>query len=350
MDSSIPVRKVLRTIKTPKALLENTPLSISTPKIPPAHSRPLTAISQVKKFFPLSFKDGSNKHLTVTPLQTQRALSSTPKITDIKPLIKNKIENYAIGKQLGQGAYATVCLATHKKTKEVVAIKIYDKFKLTDTRKKSGVKREIHIMKLLDHPNTIKLYEVLDTNKTVNLVMECISGISLHSYIKKQASKRLHEEEAKTIFKQIVQAVSYCHSKNIVHRDLKLENIMLDREKNVKLIDFGFSTINGIGQMSKVFCGTPSYMAPEIVKNVDYIGQLADIWALGILLFAILTGTFPFKGSSDRDLFKKIEMCKFVVPEFVDACAGNIIKRILHKAPIERPSCDEILQEAWLQG
>lgn len=330
MDSNLPVSKLPRFVRTSKPMAENIPPLNITEVKPSFIARPLTASSNVN-------------------MMTPRPISSVSMSNDIKPLPKNKIENYAIGKQLGQGAYATVRLATQKRTKDIVAIKIYEKCKLTDTRKKTGLKREIHILKLLDHPHTLKLYDVLDTSKTINLITECIGGPSLHSYIKKQSDRKLKDQEAKSIFKQIVQAVAYCHSLNIVHRDLKLENIMLDKDKNVKLIDFGFSTISGKGQMCKIFCGTPSYMAPEIVKNVDYVGQYADVWALGVLLFAVLTGNFPFKGTSDRELFRKIESCKFVIPDTVDLNAQNVIKRILHKAPMERPSCEDLLKETWFQ-
>ena len=279
-----------------------------------------------------------------------RKLSITPTIPEKKPVTpKAKIENYAIGKHLGQGAYAVVKLGTQKKTKELVAIKTYEKYKLTDTRKKSGLKREIQILKMLDHPNTIKLYEVIDSVKNINLIMEFIGGLSLHTYMKKQALKRFEDSEAKSIFKQIVEAVNYCHSLNIVHRDIKLENVLIDKNKNIKVIDFGFSTISHKSQMCKLFCGTPSYMAPEIVKNLDYIGQFADIWALGILLFAMLCGTMPFKGKNDRELFKNIGFGKIVFPEHVDSSAQLLIKKILKNNPLERIACEDILNEQWLQ-
>ena len=126
--------------------------------------------------------------------------------------------------------------------------------------------------------------------------MEYAGNISLHSYLKGKVGKRIDEHCAKKIFYQIVEAIQYCHAQNIVHRDIKLENIILDDKLNVKIIDFGFSIIIPKNKKLNVFCGTPSYMAPEILSKEFYSGFLADVWALGIVLFIMLCGNFPFKG------------------------------------------------------
>lgn len=126
--------------------------------------------------------------------------------------------------------------------------------------------------------------------------MEYIGKQSLHGFLKNKASKRLEENETKKIYSQICQGISYCHAKNIVHRDLKLENILIDENKLVKIIDFGFSIAIAPDKTLNIFCGTPSYMAPEIVSKKNYKGHATDIWALGILLFTLLCGHFPFRG------------------------------------------------------
>jgi len=207
-------------------------------------------------------------------------------------------EEYIVGKEIGQGAYATVRIAIHKATKTRVAIKIYEKFKIMDPQRKKSVKREIKLLKMMSHPYIIKLHETFETNHHINIIMEYVGGPSLYTYLKSQPNKKLNEPEAKRIFRQITEALHYCHKKCITHRDIKLENLLMDEEKNIKLIDFGFSTCMSNDQKSKMFCGTPSYMSPEIVLKKEYCGPPADIWALGVLLFALLFGYFPYKGKS----------------------------------------------------
>lgn len=152
-------------------------------------------------------------------------------------------------------------------------------------------------MEKLDHQHIAKLYEAFDTHKQVFLIIEHVNGGSLHSYLKSKSDRQMPEPEAKFLFKQVVRAVNYCHARCITHRDIKLENILLNEKKNeVKVIDFGFSTCIPNTQKVKLFCGTPSYMAPEIVSKKEYLGPPADAWALGVLYFALLNGRFPFKG------------------------------------------------------
>jgi MAP/microtubule affinity-regulating kinase len=124
--------------------------------------------------------------------------------------------------------------------------------------------------------------------------MEYVRGGSLHFYLKQHLNRRLPEEEAKRIFKQVVEGIRYLHNRCITHRDIKLENLLLDDDNNIRIIDFGFSTCIPIERKVKMFCGTPSYMAPEIVNKTEYCGPPADIWALGVLLFTLLCGTFPY--------------------------------------------------------
>jgi MAP/microtubule affinity-regulating kinase len=144
-------------------------------------------------------------------------------------------------------------------------MKIYKKYKLLDPNRRKSVKREIKLMEKMKHPNIIRLYEVIDTSKYVILVMEYVGGGSLHGYLKSMPNRRLEEPEAKRVFRQLLEGIKYCHSRCITHRDIKLENILLDEKNNIKIIDFGFSTCIPNDKKIKIFCGTPSYMAPEIV-------------------------------------------------------------------------------------
>jgi MAP/microtubule affinity-regulating kinase len=145
-------------------------------------------------------------------------------------------------------------------------------------------------MEKMKQKNIIQLHEIIDTTKYVILIMEYVGGGSLHGYLKSKQTRRLEEWDAKRIFKQIVEGINYCHLRCITHRDIKLENLLLDELNEIKIIDFGFSTCVPNDKKIKIFCGTPSYMAPEIVLKTEYCGPPADIWALGVLLFTILSG------------------------------------------------------------
>ena len=239
------------------------------------------------------------------------------------------MDDYVIGKQIGQGAYATVHIGVHKRYNKKVALKIYLKEKMKDLQRKKSVRREIKLMKRLDHPNIAKLYDTVETESKVILVMEYVGGGSTHGFLKSKPNRQMEENEARKIFSQLVSALSYLHSKSIAHRDIKLENVMLDHRGNVKLIDFGFSTQIPNTQKIKLFCGTPSYMAPEIVKKIEFCGPPADIYASGVLLFAFFCGCFPYRGKDDKDLYKKIANDDLIIPDHVPPNPKNLIARML---------------------
>lgn len=158
----------------------------------------------------------------------------------------------------------------------------------------------------------------------------------------------MEESEAKKIFSQLISALNYLHSKCIAHRDIKLENVMLDHRGNVKLIDFGFSTQIPNTQKIKLFCGTPSYMAPEIVKKIEFCGPPADIYASGVLLFAFFCGCFPYRGKDDKDLYKKIANDDLVIPDHVPLSPKLFIARMLQKDPEHRPCSQDLYDEPWV--
>ena len=260
---------------------------------------------------------------------------------------KNSISEYKFEKTLGQGSYATVKLAFEKATNKKFAIKIYEKYRLTDHHRMNNVRREISILKKIDHKNIIKLYYALDEKRQIFLITEYIGAMSLHAYLKSKPFRKLEEREAKKLFYQIVQALDYCHSKNIVHRDIKLENILLDEKMTIKIIDFGFSIIIPSNKKLNIFCGTPSYMAPEIVNKMMYNGHATDVWALGILLYVLLHGNFPFKGVDDKDLFRRIGKGRFEINENLSKESKGLLQMILKVNPNERVSTHQILQNSW---
>jgi len=260
---------------------------------------------------------------------------------------KINIGEFKMEKVLGQGSYASVKLAFEKASNKKFAIKIYEKYRLTDPHRMTNVKREITILKKMDHRNIIKLFYALDEKRQIFLIMEYIGHMSLHAYLKTKLGRKMDEKEAKKLFFQIVQALNYCHSKNIVHRDIKLENILLDEHMTIKMIDFGFSIVTPATKKLNIFCGTPSYMAPEIVNKSLYNGHATDVWALGILLYVLLHGNFPFKGVDDKDLFRKIGKGKFDINEGLSKECKGLLNGILRVNPSERINTNQILQSSW---
>jgi len=245
-----------------------------------------------------------------------------------------------IGEEIGRGTYAVVKSAYHKQLERTVALKIYNKSEIKTIQRKANIQHEVEVLKLLHNPFTIKLYEVLEDKNQVILIMEHIRGQNLYDYVK----KGIEENEVKRIFKQIVTGIDYCHKKSIAHRDIKLENILLDKNNNVKIIDFGFSTF--IPNLEKIHCGTLSYMAPEIISHLEHASLSADIWSLGVLLYAMLTKKFPFKAKTERELLQQIH--HFNIPNTLPA--RSLITRMLQIDPNKRPDTNELLQDSWLNG
>jgi serine/threonine protein kinase len=183
--------------------------------------------------------------------------------------------------------------------------------------------------------------------------MEYVENGSLHGYLKSKSNRRLDEDDAKRIIRQITEGLKYCHSRCITHRDIKLENLLLDSHKSMKIIDFGFSTCIPNDKKIKIFCGTPSYMAPEIVLKTEYTGPPADIWAVGVLMFTILCGQFPYRGATDEELYGKICKADYHIPqevlEYLSAEAKDLLAKLFSIKAEERPSAKQLLQHPWLK-
>lgn len=250
---------------------------------------------------------------------------------------------YKSVKPLGKGAYADVKEGVHEVTKERVALKMYRKSLLQDTMKKNNVLREIKILERLDHPNIMKIFDCFEDSQNVTIVLEYVAGISLNSYLAKVPEHRLDESEVCKIFKQLLSAVAYCHSKGITHRDLKLENVLLTPSGEIKLIDFGFSTF--VKTKQTTFCGTPTYMAPEIIAKKEYEGPPTDMWALGIILFALLSGYFPFQAPRSQELYKRIEKGLFSIPSHISKQFQRTLGRLICIDPTKRRTAAESLHE-----
>jgi len=208
------------------------------------------------------------------------------------------IGKYRLLKTIGKGNFAKVKLAKHIPTGKEVAIKIIDKTQLNQGSLQK-LFREVRIMKILDHPNIVKLFQVIETEKTLYLVMEYASGGEVFDYLVLHG--RMKEKEARAKFRQIVSAVQYCHQKRIIHRDLKAENLLLDSEMNIKIADFGFSNEFTPGNKLDTFCGSPPYAAPELFQGKKYDGPEVDVWSLGVILYTLVSGSLPFDGSTLRE-------------------------------------------------
>mmetsp|Transcript_1128 Transcript_1128/g.1133 ORF Transcript_1128/g.1133 Transcript_1128/m.1133 type:complete len:292 (+) Transcript_1128:184-1059(+) len=262
-----------------------------------------------------------------------------------KTKIKKAIGHYDIEKSIGEGTFGKVKLGTHQLTGEKVAIKILEKDRITDVTDVERVAREIHILKLIRHPNIIQLYEIIETPKQLYLIMEYASGGELFDYI--VANTRLKEEEACKFFQQIICGVDYIHHLNIVHRDLKPENLLLDHNKNIKIVDFGLSNTYGEGELLKTACGSPCYAAPEMIAGKKYSGSNVDIWSCGVIMFALICGFLPFEDPDTSKLYKKILSGEFKIPSFVKGDASDLMKKILNTDPEKRLKIANIRDHPW---
>eukprot|EP01038_Epipyxis_sp_PR26KG_P010230 gene10230-13762_t len=265
----------------------------------------------------------------------------------IVPSSSAVMDMYMVGKVVGVGSYGKVRAAWHRLTAAKVAIKTYDKSKLKDPAHWKRVHSEIKIMEQISHPRIARMYEAVETPKRMHLIMECLDGGNLCSYVK--AKKRLSEEESKRIFFQILQAIDHLHTLGVSHRDVKLENVLFVDDKDIKLIDFGFSTVCQPGKKLKVFCGTPSYMAPEIVRRLEYEGKPVDIWSMGILLYALLCGCFPFRAKAYPDLYRRIARGTFAIPEELSSQVKDLLRQLLTVDPALRITAHAALRHSWLQ-
>ncbi|XP_028844026.1 serine/threonine-protein kinase MARK1-like isoform X3 [Denticeps clupeoides] len=255
------------------------------------------------------------------------------------------VGNYRLHKTIGKGNFAKVKLARHILTGREVAVKIIDKTQLNPTSLQK-LFREVRIMKLLNHPNIVKLFEVIETEKTLYLIMEYASGGEVFDYL--VAHGRMKEKEARAKFRQIVSAVEYCHQKRIVHRDLKAENLLLDADMNIKIADFGFSNEFTIGSKLDTFCGSPPYAAPELFQGKKYDGPEVDVWSLGVILYTLVSGSLPFDGQNLKELRERVLRGKYRIPFYMSTDCENLLKKLLVLNPVKRGSLEQVMKDRWM--
>ena len=265
---------------------------------------------------------------------------------DIEISKLKQIGNYQLGQEIGSGAFGKVILGKHIPTDEKVAIKVLDKIILNETPEDYKlVKQELSILKIVKHKYIVRLYEIIETPRHIFIIMEYCDGGDMMNYILTRG--RLTETESLKFFHQLINALYYLHSQNITHRDIKIDNLLLDSNFNLKLIDFGLSTKYKEDELLNQPCGTIVYAAPEVLDYKDYHGMLADVWSCGIVLYGMLSGFLPF-GNSDDEINKKMVLAgKIKMPKFFSEGAKNLLKHMLDINPLSRYTLDDIMEHPW---
>jgi len=255
---------------------------------------------------------------------------------------------YEIGKTLGNGSFGKVKLGTNVYTQEKVAIKFFRHKRCTSQQQQESSKREIEIMKLLNHPHIVRLIDVIESPEqgTTYLVVEYVSGGELFDYI--VANGMVKEKEARKFMRQIISAVEYCHSSLIVHRDLKPENMLLDSNGNIKISDFGLSNMIEPGKLLDSFCGSPLYAAPEILLAERYVGPPVDVWSLGVILYAVLCGHLPWSGDNQAEISFHSTRGIYDEPSHLTSGARTLIRKMLTPNPKARLSIEQLRQHPWV--
>ncbi|KAG2726690.1 hypothetical protein I3760_01G125400 [Carya illinoinensis] len=261
-----------------------------------------------------------------------------------------RLGKYELGRTLGEGNFGKVKLAKNIETGQSFAVKILEKTKIINLKITDQIKREIATLKLLKHPNVVRLHEVLASKTKIYMVLEYVTGGELFDRI---ASKgRLKENVGRKVFQQLIDAVSYCHTKGVFHRDLKLENVLIDARGNIKISDFGLSALpqhlRGDGLLHTT-CGSPNYIAPEILANRGYDGATSDIWSCGVILYVILTGQLPFDDRNLAVLYQKIFKGDTQIPTWLSPGAQKLIRRILDPNPLTRITTEDIKADEWFK-
>ncbi|XP_003515635.1 sperm motility kinase X [Cricetulus griseus] len=253
-------------------------------------------------------------------------------------------DHYVILKTLGKGNFAEIKLAYHLHTEVQVAIKVLP----NGTKNDFSIKTKIAMYKMLDHPYIIKLFHIINTKEYTYMVLEHAVGGDLVSYIGRVGP--LQEKQAQHIFTQLVCAVHYCHENGIAHRDIKLDNILLDDKGNIKLCDFGLATRVTPGQDTKGFCGNIEYCAPELFSDKEYDAKAVDIWSMGVVLYSMVMASFPFKAKTYSEMKEEMLDPKYHLPHTLSQNIANITVQLFTVKPEQRPKIYDIRQHQWLKA
>ncbi|KAL5704741.1 cAMP-dependent protein kinase [Ranunculus cassubicifolius] len=259
-----------------------------------------------------------------------------------------KVGKYEVGRTIGVGTFAKVKFAQNTETGESVAMKILDRTTIIKHKMVDQIKREISIMKLVRHPYVVRLHEVLASRTKIYIILEFITGGELFDKIVHHG--RLSEAESRRYFHQLIDGVDYCHSKGVYHRDLKPENLLVDSLGNLRISDFGLSALPPQGvSILRTTCGTPNYVAPEVLSHKGYDGAVADVWSCGVILYVLLAGYLPFDEIDLTTLYSKIEKSEFSCPSWFPVGAKSLIHRMLDPNPQTRIRIEEIRDDEWFK-
>ncbi|EUB61371.1 MAP/microtubule affinity-regulating kinase 3 [Echinococcus granulosus] len=320
------------------------------PPPPPAAAMPMV------QFRPRVIRAPPLAVLPATPSPPVPPAHLPPPASHPRSLPSALIGKYKFIRTIGKGNFAKVKLACHVITGKEVAIKIIDKTQLSPSSRQK-LFREVRVMKMLDHPNIVKLFEIIANEKILYLVMEYASGGEVFDFLVTHG--KMAEREARAKFRQIVSAVQYCHQKKVVHRDLKAENLLLDAQMNVKIADFGFSNEFSSDKKLDTFCGSPPYAAPELFEvsyprvftafkltitgicqsrslGRKYDGPEVDVWSLGVILYTLVSGALPFDGQNLRELRERVLTGKYRVPFYMSTDCEALLRKMLHLNPAKR--------------
>uniref|UniRef100_A0A5B7A897 non-specific serine/threonine protein kinase n=1 Tax=Davidia involucrata TaxID=16924 RepID=A0A5B7A897_DAVIN len=259
------------------------------------------------------------------------------------------MQRYELGRLLGQGTFAKVYYARNLKTGQSVAVKIIDKEKIMNFGLIDQIKREISVMRLVRHPNVVELYEVMASKTKIYFAIEYVKGGELFN---KVAKGKLKEDSARKYFQQLIAAVDFCHSRGVYHRDLKPENLLLDENGNMKVSDFGLSALFESRRKDGLLhttCGTPAYVAPEVINKRGYDGAKADIWSCGVVLFVLLAAYLPFQDQNLMEMYRKISRGEFRCPQWFPPEVRKLLSRILDPNPCTRITVVKLMENSWFK-
>ena len=303
--------------------------------------------------------DGTNPSIAVPQNQTKKPILNKVKkrLLILSPAVAAGLEREACktdfesleDKSIGKGGFGSVWKVRHKVTKQIFAIKVINKESIVKQKMVEQTNREIEIMYKLDHPHIIKLYSHFEDDEDFCLIMQMASKGQLYTIIKRL--KRLDQRTAAQYMREVISAIKYLHTRTppIIHRDIKPENILLDQDGRCKLADFGWSNFEEGNKFRDTYCGTPEYLAPEMVTKSGH-NESVDIWALGVLLFEMLTGRTPFNYTGDRiQLFNNIKTLRIVWTDDFPQLAKDLVGRILRLNPKDRLTLDQMLNHQWFK-